>query len=64
MAARNKVARRRPGVQGTSGWAVIGRGQAKGVPEKGSSTGASNTRDWESICKTQKVVPFDVSNET
>ena len=41
-------------VQGTSGCAVIGRGQRNGVPAKVASTGASNARDSESIFKTQQ----------
>ncbi|HKU63724.1 MAG TPA: hypothetical protein VJQ06_01575 [Rhizomicrobium sp.] len=41
-------------VQGTSGCAIIGRGQRNGVPESVASTGASNARDSESICKTQQ----------
>jgi hypothetical protein len=41
-------------VQGTSGWAIIGRGQRSGVAERLASTGASKARNSESICETQQ----------
>ena len=41
-------------VQGTSGCALIVRGQRNGVPERVASTGASNARDSESICNIQQ----------
>jgi hypothetical protein len=54
----------RPAVHGTSDWAIMGRGQRSGVPEKCSSAGASNARDWESIFKPKCCSPFDLGNET
>jgi hypothetical protein len=54
----------RPGVQGTKDWAIMGWGQRNGTPEKLASTGASNARDCESICKPKIIRPFDIGNET
>jgi hypothetical protein len=54
----------RPGVQGTKDWAIMGWGQRNGTPEKLTSTGASNARDCESICKPKIIRPFDIGNET
>jgi hypothetical protein len=62
--AVNSAATMRPGVQGTKGWLIIGRGQRNGTPEKLASTGASNARDWESIFKPKIFCPFDFGNET
>ena len=48
-------------VQGTSGCALIVRGQRNGVPVRVASTGASNARDSESICKPNKKTAHPTS---
>jgi hypothetical protein len=54
ISAVRKTTAIRPKVQGTKGCAVMERGQRSGVPVRLASTGASNARDSESICKTQQ----------
>ena len=51
----------RPIVQGTSGCAIIGRWHRMGVPVRVASTGASNARNSESICKPDKKTAHPTS---